>query len=114
MGTILEDIKQTQGVTVGNLGFDGELLIHINASVSELAQLGVSEFDDLEIESTTPWPAFGNTILTGLIKQYMAIDTRAIFDPIASATIADAFESQKQQLAGRIQHEVEVINAGTL
>jgi len=106
MNTILVDVKQALGLMVDNLGFDFEILMHINAAVSQLVQLGVSEFEEVVVDADEEWPVFSTETLSGLVKPYVYLRTKLVFDPSASGTIAQALEKHADTLEGRIAHEV--------
>jgi len=104
--TILQDIKTGVGVGVDNLGFDSEILLHINSVASGLTQLGVTQFGSTEIDSGTEWPVFTNQVTGSLIKHYMVMKVKQTFDPQPSETIAKIFETSLTRVEGRIAHEV--------
>lgn len=110
MTTILATIKPLVGVTFDNLGFDAELLVYINSAAGELTQLGVTEFEELEIDAQTSWPVFGNTALDSMVRHFMGLMVRKSFDPIPSETIAKSFNMTSDILQGRISNEVEVLS----
>ena len=107
--TILNDIKPAVGVGENNLGFDDELLLHINSIKSSLVQMGLSEYELIEIEAVTDWPTLSNETLNGLVKQYFSLKARELFDPIPSETIAKTMANAIMQLEGRISHEIEEV-----
>ena len=106
MSSILVDVKQALGLDVDNLGFDFEILMHINSAVSQLVQLGVSEFKGIVVTSDEEWPVFSTDTLDGLVKPYIYLRTKLIFDPSANGTIAQALREHADGLEGRIAHEV--------
>lgn len=106
MSTILEDLRVSLGIPVDNLSFDTELLIGINAAKSTLVQLGVTELD-ITIDDTTTWPVFNVDVVGELSKQYLLINLRTIFDPIASETIQSTMDRRLKELESRIRHEIE-------
>lgn len=105
--TILSDIKEHVGVDTDNLGFETELLAHINATAAALSQLGIGQYDTLVIEAETEWPSLDTPLLDALQKPYFFLAVRAVFDPIASDAIAKQLEQAKIQLEGRMAHEQE-------
>lgn len=107
MTKILKDIKATLGVDENNLGFDTELLLFLNAVKAEAVQNGVVAFSDVEITVGTEWPEFPNEEIKNLVKGFMVLRTRLLFDPVASEPIAKSFESAVTVFEGRLIHEVE-------
>lgn len=110
MNVILASIKDAIGVVGDNLGFDHQLLMQINSAAAELAQIGVDEFADLTIGASTEWPAIESSVLLNLVKQYIYLRTRTVFDASASSTIAATLEKTSAVVEGRIAHEVEHID----
>ena len=105
---ILEDVKKVLGIEEDNLGFNHELLIHINAVRSGLVQLGVSALD-VVIEASTVLPDTGSLTLDALCVQYFGWKVKQAFDPSANAGIASAMDKSLLVLEGRIKYEVEEI-----
>ena len=109
---ILEDVKTALGIIPDNLGFDSELLIHVNSAKSILVQLGVAELD-IPVGPSTEWPTFPSDLVESLTQHYMYAKVKLTFDPSASETISRTISSSVTQLEGRIAHEIaEVIDAG--
>lgn len=106
--TILEDVKTGLGISVDNLGFDSELLIHINSSKGNLVQLGVSELD-IPLDETTAWPSFGSETMGSHVKSYILVKVKQTFDPTASETINNLLSSALDEVAGRITYEVQEV-----
>lgn len=106
MSTIVEDVKMALGIEPDNLGFDGELLLTINASKTILIQQGVTELD-IDIDETTSWPVFNSDLVGELSKEYLVRRVRIVFDPTASETISSTMEKYVNMLEARIRHEIE-------
>lgn len=105
---ILEKVKTTLGIEEDNLGFDSELLIHINSAKSNLVQLGVAALD-IVIDASTVLPDTGSTSLDAFCLQYLGWETKQAFDPSVNASIASALDKSLVELEGRIKYEVEEI-----
>lgn len=103
---ILEHVKESLGIEPDNLGFDSELLVHINSVGATVVQLGVPELD-MTIDADTTYPTLANTILESLVRQYLLLKARREFDPSASETISKAIYEALIILEGRITHEAE-------
>lgn len=111
--TILQDIKTTIGVDDNNLGFDQELLLTINAVKSYLVQLGVTDYDTVIVTKTTQWPDLVSETLNSLVKQYLILKTKQVFDPIPSETIARVFDETLSALEGRIGTAIDELGLET-
>ena len=110
MTTILADIKTFLGVDDNNLGFDSELLLFINSSKAQLAQIGLNDFVSINIDANTEWPEFDNSTITSMVKHYVLLRTKLSFDPIPSETISRNVEEAAEILEGRIGHELDEVN----
>lgn len=109
--TLLDDIKYGIGINPGNDGFDNELLIHINSIAANLVQFGVIDYD-VVIDEDTYWPILDNFQIESLVKQYIVIKVKLVFDPSASQSITAALERSIPELEGRIKLIVEEVEAG--
>lgn len=107
---ILDDIKYALGILPGNDGFDEELLTYVNSYSASLVQFGLDEFD-ITIDEETLWPTLANLQLQALVKQYLVIRVKLMFDPSASETITRALEGSIPELVGRIQLIIEELEA---
>ena len=109
---ILENVKQLIGIEVDNLGFDAEVLTHLNSARSNLVLLGVDALD-IYVDESTEWVDTGSTTLNALCRHYLAIKTKQLFDPSASESISNAVVDTITQLEGRIEFEVEEVEDAT-
>lgn len=105
--TILNDVKNANGVNTDNLGFDKELLITINSVKGNLVHLGLTEYDLIEIEDDTEWLDLSDPTLSAFVKQYFVLKTKETFDPIPSETVAKGIANTLMLLEGRIMHTIE-------
>lgn len=104
--SILMTIRQMIGPSASYDVFDTDLIIHINTAFSRLCQLGVGPKTPFKIvDDTTTWDDFISSDAEGFygrsaadmiadISQYIYLKTRMIFDPPASSSVANAFQSQ--------------------
>jgi len=104
--TILDDVKYGLGILPTNDGFDNELLININSVAANLVQLGIIDYD-IVIDDGTTWPVLVNFQIEALIKQYIIIKVKLIFDPSANQSITEALKGSLPELEGRIKLIVE-------
>lgn len=85
-GTILEDVLKACGIHVDNENlFDDEVLLHINGAIGALNQNGVGlpivvNKDTTWYEFENPQQVYGNQLFE-LVKQYVFLKTKIIFDP---------------------------------
>lgn len=98
MVNILINVKGIVGVSIDNDAFDEELLSHINSAAVRLSTLGVTEFDDLEIDESTEYPEFTNSLWERMSKTYVAQKVKSVFDPTSSATVREAYDTYTKEL----------------
>lgn len=109
---ILENVKALIGIEIDNLGFDAEVLTHLNSARSILVHLGVDALD-IDVDESTEWVDTGSTTLNALCRHYLAIKTKQLFDPSASESIGRAVVDTINQLEGRIEFEVQEVEDAT-
>ena len=108
--TILNDIKSQLGPTSDDTYFDQELLIHINSVMVILYQLGVMATPVL-VDATTEWSVItGDSTQLELVKTYMAMKVKMIFDPPTSGTLADSLNNIIRELEWRIAAAVNPVD----
>lgn len=106
--SILKSTKEILGIDVGYTAFDLEILTAINSAFSILHQLGVGPDDGFVVEdSSTTWGEF--LLLAGsepssknLIKTYIQLKTRMLFDPPTTSFHVKAMEDQISQYEWRL------------
>lgn len=108
--TILNDVKTQLGPTPDDTHFDSELLIHINSVMIILYQLGVIR-TPVMVDSSTEWSAIiGDSTQLELVKTYMAMKVKMIFDPPTSGTLADSLNNIIRELEWRIAAAVNPVD----
>ena len=109
MDSILNSVKAMLGITPDYDPFDNELIMHINSVFMVLHQLGVGPSERFEIEGADEeWSDFlkGGTKL-GLVKSYMYLKVRQLFDPPTSGGALEAIDRQIKEFEWRLNVEVE-------
>lgn len=108
--SILTSVKKAVGgIIEGDTAFDPELVMHINSSLSKLTQLGVGPVSGFQIEdSTATWTDFmGSDPRLNLVKTYVSLSVRMMFDPPTVGAVAEAYKSQIAELTWRINVQAE-------
>lgn len=110
MSSILEDVKKMIGPSASYDVFDPELIIHINSVFSILKQMGVGPQDEtFKITGTSEeWNDFfedGENL--EMVKTYVYLKVRMIFDPPQSSAVAEAFNRQISEFEWRLNVEVD-------
>lgn len=115
--SILKTVKKILGLSDTYTAFDLDVIIHINTIFSILNQLGVGPDAGFSIEDDSAlWADFieADTNLYSLVKSYMALRVRILFDPPATSFVIDATNTQIQELEWRINAIREKILADAL
>lgn len=102
--SILDTTKKVLGIDPTYTAFDLDITMFINSALSELHQLGVGPANGFEITGKDQvWLDFLNSDPTlNDVKAYVFLRVRLLFDPPSTAYLVQAFESQLQELAFRI------------
>lgn len=113
--SILTSTKKVLGIMEDYTAFDPDILLHINTIFSVLNQLGVGPADGFMIEDATPvWSDFyGSDTGYNMIKTYVYLRVRMLFDPPTTSFLQDALSNQVNQLEWRINVKREVDLAAT-
>lgn len=123
--SILLSTKKVLGLDAEYDVFDLDVLMHINAAFSILQQLGVGPEAGFMIEDETAvWADFvvdiGSEISLNLIKTYVQLKARMLFDPPTTSYLIDAMERQIKEYEWRLNvfreyvtYEEEVVNPWT-
>jgi len=108
MDSILSSIKQLLGIQVADKSFDQELVIHINSVLAVLNQLGVGPTDGFVIiDETQKWSDFISIRKDlELIKDYVYLKVRLLFDPPQNSFLVDSIKEQIQELEWRINTQI--------
>lgn len=105
MESILTSIKKLLGIEPDYTDFDTEIIIHINSIFTILSQLGVGPEEGFSItsESETWRNYIGDSIRDyELIKSYMYLKVKLIFDPPASSSVAESYKQQINEYEFRL------------
>ena len=98
MDSILTSVKKMLGIPEVYEQFDADLIMHINSVFFILYELGVGPTTPFTIEDKTQtWDEFiDNSKSIELVKSYMYLKVRVLFDP---PTIGSVMESANKQIA---------------
>ena len=102
--SILKTIKQLIGCPDDFEQFDLDLTIHINSAFATLTQLGVGPKEGYRITGPdNVWSEFDEDAQKiGLVKDYVYIKTRLLFDPPTSGSLMDSFKEQLKEMEWRL------------
>jgi len=104
MESILNSVKKIVNVSLEDDSFDQDLIIYTNTILAVLTQMGVGPVEGFVItgEEET-WDDFvGDDIRIQLIKTYVGLRVRMMFDPPTNSSAVQAFDNSIQETQWRI------------
>jgi hypothetical protein len=109
--SILLSTKRVLGIAEDYTVFDLDIITHINAAFSILNQLGVGQAEGFFIDDETEtWDLFlAPPNQLNLVKTYVILKVRMLFDPPATGFLVTAMENQLKEYEWRLNvfREVE-------
>lgn len=104
MDSILTSIKKLLGITAEYTHFDTDLIMHINSVFSILTQLGVGPSSGFSIhDEYAVWTDFiDEDPRLEMVKTYVHLKVKLMFDPPDRSVIADAIKRQIDELEFRL------------
>lgn len=102
--SILISIKKLLGIQSDYPHFDPDLILCINSALAILTQLGVGPDEGFTItDASATWQDFaGNDPRIEMMKSFVHLRVRLLFDPPQSGSLADAIEKMAKELEWRI------------
>lgn len=102
--SILETTKKMLGVDESYDVFDPDIIMHINSVFVVLNQLGVGPSKCFSIsDETTTWAEFfSNEEVLEMVKTYMYMKVKLIFDPPISSVVMQAAKETIAELEWRM------------
>lgn len=101
--SILDSIKQMLGITSTQTDFDQDVIIHINSVLNIMHQLGVIKEWINITDNTTTWSSLSTEAERySMMKSYMYLKVRLLFDPPLNATVISSMERQISELEWRL------------
>lgn len=109
MDSILTSIKKLLGIAEDYTNFDMDIIIHINSVFSILTQLGVGPSEGFSIsDKRDTWYDFiGDSTKIELVKTYIYLKVRLVFDPPQSSSVIDAINRTISELEWRLNVSVD-------
>lgn len=109
MESILTSIKKMLGITEEYTHFDADLIMHINSVFMILTQLGVGPSEGFSIKGAEEtWNQFlseGKQL--ELVKTYMYMKVKLIFDPPLSSAVIEVINRQISEFEWRLNVSVD-------
>lgn len=106
MDSILDSIKKLLGIQPEYRVFDVDLIIHINTVFVFLNQIGIGPQEGFFItDETTSWDDYMTDINQALVRTYMYLRVRLMFDPPGSGILVDSINRMLSELEWRLYLE---------
>lgn len=104
LDSILNSVKKQLGAEIDYEHFDPELILNINTAFSILCQLGVGPDEGFMIYSADEvWSDFITDTRLNMVKTYVFLKVKLIFDPPQVSYVADAYQQQIEELEWRLK-----------
>lgn len=104
MDSILLSVKKMIGIPKDYDVFDPDIIIHINTVFDSLNQMGVGPEEGFSIsDSSTEWSeflTFGKN--SEMVKTYMYLKVRMLFDPPSNGTLSNVLSEQIKEYEWRL------------
>ncbi len=108
MSSILTSIKKLLGITAEYTDFDDDIIMHINSVFMILKQLGVGPKEGFSITGDTEeWTDFLPNGDVNLVKSYIYLKVRLMFDPPINASLVESINRQIAEFEWRLNVEIE-------
>ena len=114
MESILTSIKKMLGIAEEYTHFDMDIIMHINTVLGTLTQIGVGSSKGFSIQDDSEiWSDFiPSNYNLEMIKSYVYLKVRLLFDPPQSSSVATSMENTIKELEWRISVTVDPGNVG--
>ena len=110
MSSILQTIKKMLGISEDQTNFDTDIIIHINSVLMTLTQLGVGPSEGFVIhDDYSSWDDFipVDDKNFELVKSYMYLKVKLLFDPPLSSSVLSAMERSISEFEWRLNVKAE-------
>ena len=107
--SVLTSIKKLLGIAEEYEHFDADLVMHINSVFSILTQLGVGPSKGFMIEDkSATWKDFiSDESKYMLVKSYMHLKVKLLFDPPLSSAVLECYKTQISEYEWRLNVAAE-------
>lgn len=102
--SILINTKKVLGIEETYDAFDADVIMHINTAFSTLHQLGIGPSHGFAIEDEeATWSSFlGSDVRLNLVKSYIFVRVRLLFDPPGTSYLIDSLKKQAEEMEWRL------------
>lgn len=108
--SILTSVKKgVGGIVEMDEAFDDDIILYTNTVFSKLSQLGIHPKTGFRIEDkSTTWTDFiGDDPRLEMIKSFVILSVRMLFDPPTSGSVAQAIKDQIAECEWRLQVQID-------
>lgn len=107
--SILTTIKKLLGIAEDDTSFDTDVIVNINMALNILNQLGVGPETGFSITGNTEtWSDYiSDMSKLEMIKTYIYLKVKLIFDPPQSSRVIESIENQIKELEWRANVQVD-------
>lgn len=111
MESILGSIRKLVGPDEVYTHFDPDLIMHINAALAVLTQLGVGPKEGFAItDDTATWSDFlGDNPKLNFIKTYVYMKVKLVFDPPTNSSVLEAMQQWVKEFEWRGNVEADTV-----
>lgn len=102
MHSILISVKKLLGIPEDYDCFDADILMNINMVMTVLKQIGVNTNINSVTEETTWEELSSSTEIVNLLRVYVALRVRMVFDPPTNSSLLDAMQKKVDELEWRL------------
>lgn len=106
LDSILNSVKKQLGAEIDYEHFDPEIMLNINAAFSTLHQLGAGPKEGFTlVTGDEVWTDYisDNDVVLNMIKSYVYLKVKLIFDPPQVSYVMDAYQQMIQEYEWRIK-----------
>lgn len=102
--SILVTVKKLLGIMPDYDCFDLDIIIHINTILSALIQIGVGTPGFQVVDEIQTWKGFigDKEIDLNMIKSYVYLKVKLLFDPPVSSSVMDAYKKNADEYEWRM------------
>jgi hypothetical protein len=101
--SILTSIKKVLLIDVSDTSFDQDVMMHTNSALSTLTQLGIGPPSGILIEdATTTWDDFVSDNRLNMLKSYVYLRVRLLFDPPSNPKVFSAMQAEIAEYSWRL------------
>lgn len=111
--SILDSVKKAVWPDSDDDALDSEIIMHVNAILMTLTQLGVGPEEGFRITgSSETWSSFlkKRTDMEA-VKEYVFIRTRLVFDPPSNSFVLSSLQGNANEYEWRLRNQAERKNS---